>query len=137
MNRVYRSILSLSLIASCAGVIGLSAAKAQDMDDVALRQQIRQYQQDMRGDQAQLNNLERQRRILVRNEGSRYQIRSLDQQISMLNRHILRDQELIRRDQHQLNGWEERTPPPPAHRNWHRMPPPGRTNNPRWNGDNP
>src|SRR5579884_3576691 len=108
MNRVYRSILSLSLIASCAGVIGLSAAKAQDMDDVALRQQIRQYQQDMRGDQAQLNNLERQRRILVRNEGSRYQIRSLDQQISMLNRHILRDQELIRRDQHQLNGWEER-----------------------------
>ena len=134
MKQLNRWILSLSLIASCAGVVGLSAAKAQDMDDVALRQQIRQYQRDMRGDQDQLNYLERQRRQLVRNEGPRSQIRSLDQQISMLNRHILRDQELIRRDRHQLNGWDEGTPPS-ARRNWHRMPSvhPNRWNNNGWN----
>src|SRR5438105_13804703 len=102
MKCVYRWALTLSLIASCGSVIGLSAARAQDWDDGNGRQHTRRDKQDIRRDQARLRDLERRHREESR-EGDWREARALDRQIDQLSWHIERDRQDVRRDRWQAS----------------------------------
>ncbi|HZT42907.1 MAG TPA: hypothetical protein VFA07_12135 [Chthonomonadaceae bacterium] len=103
MKLIYRWILSLSLIASCAGVVGLSPVKAQDRDD-----NYQNKRQDLRQDRRQLQNLRNQRKGEIR-EHDRNGARYYNGQISQLHRDMRQDTRYHRRwnNRNQNRDWDD------------------------------
>jgi len=88
MNRISRWILSLSLIASCASVIGLSGVQAQDQ---------RQDRRDIRQDQSQIRAYRKQIPE-ERREHDRSALRYYHGQINQLRSDMRGDRRDMRQD---------------------------------------